>query len=76
VRREIRKFLSGVFAGFAIEHAVIAVYIAQGVFNEPRLIGREWGAVWGWLGAALCLIVSVCLGYFGWRRTAPGSLTS
>lgn len=68
VGREIVKFLSGMFAGFAIEHAVIAIYLSAGVFDLPRFMGRQWPDWSPWLGAALYGAISIWLGYLGWRK--------
>ncbi|MFM8598615.1 MAG: hypothetical protein ACKOB8_06365 [Mycobacterium sp.] len=70
MKRDILKFLSGLFAGFAIEHAVIAMYVVAGVFGLPRFMGRQWPDWSPWLGAALYGAVSIWLGYLGWRRNA------
>lgn len=67
MKRDIYKFMSGMFTGFAVEHAVIALYMSQGVLNQPNLFGREWGPGSGWLGALLYTILSLWLGYLGWR---------
>lgn len=71
MRRDVYKFLSGMFAGFAIEHALVAVYISQGVLNQPYYFGREWGAGSGWFGAVLYSAISLSLGYLGWRSAKP-----
>lgn len=68
MRREILKFLSGLFAGFAIEHAVIAMYLSAGVFELPAIMGRQWPDWSPWLGAALYGAISIWLGYLGWRK--------
>lgn len=70
MKREILTFLSGLFAGFAIEHAVIAMYLAAGVFDLPRIMGRQWPDWSPWLGAALYGAVGIWLGYLSWRRKA------
>ena len=70
MRRDIFKFLSGLFAGFAIEHAVIAMYLQAGVLDLPEFMGRQWPDWSPWLGAALYAAISVWLGYLGWRRKA------
>ena len=70
MRRDLLKFLSGMFAGFAVEHAVIAIYMATGVFDLPRFLGRSWPDWSPWLGALLYGAVSVWLGYLGWRKKA------
>ena len=67
MKRDAFKFLSGMFAGFAIEHAVIAVFIAQGDVGKPHYFGREWGAGSGLLGAVLYSAIGLWLGYLGWR---------
>lgn len=67
MKRDVYKFLSGMFAGFAIEHALIAVFIAQGALKQPMYFGREWGAQSAWFGAAMYLALCVWLGYLGWR---------
>jgi len=67
VRRDVYKFLSGMFAGFAIEHAVIAIYLSAGVFNLPQFVGRQWPNWSPWVGAALYAAISLWLGYIGWR---------
>ena len=61
------------FAGFAIEHALIAVYMAQGTLNPPHVFGREWGAESGWVGAAFYVALSLWLGYLGWRSSKSPS---
>lgn len=68
VKRDIFKFLSGLFAGFAIEHAVIAMYLSAGVFDLPKFMGRQWPDWSPWLGAALYAAISIWLAYLGWRR--------
>ena len=70
MRREILKFLSGMFTGFAVEHAVIAIYLQVGALDLPEFMGRQWADWSPWLGAALYAAVSVWLGYLGWRRKA------
>lgn len=67
MRRDVYKFLSGMFTGFAIEHALIAVFISQGGLNQPHYFGREWGPGSAWFGAALYLALGLWLGYLGWR---------
>ncbi len=69
MRRDLYKFLSGLFAGLAVEHAVLAVCLAQGVLNQPQFFGRDWGAASGVFGAALYLILSLSMGYLGWRKS-------
>ncbi len=73
MRRDVYKFLTGMFAGFAIEHALVAVYISQGVLNQPHFFGREWGAGSGWFGAVLYSAISLWLGYLGWRSAKPAA---
>ena len=68
MKREIVKFLSGLFAGFAIEHAVVATYLLAGVFDLPQFMGRQWPDWSPWLGAALYAAISIWLGYLGWRK--------
>lgn len=67
MRRDVYKFLSGMFAGFAIEHALIAVFISNGGLNQPHYFGRDWGAGSAWFGAVLYLALTLWLGYLGWR---------
>ncbi len=67
MKRDVYKFLSGMFAGFAIEHAMVAVFISQGALGQPNYFGRDWGAGSAWAGAALYLAISLVLGYLGWR---------
>jgi len=71
VKRDVCKFLSGMFVGFAIEHALIAVFILQGVVNQPHFFGREWGPQSAWFGAAMYLALSIWFGYLGWRTPKP-----
>lgn len=71
MRRDVYKFLSGMFAGFAVEHALIAVFIAQGVLNQPHYFGRDWGAGSGVIGAVFYLALCLWLGYLGWRSVKP-----
>ena len=62
------------FAGFAIEHALIAVFISQGALNQTHYFGRDWGAGSAWFGAGLYLALSLWLGYLGWRSAkSPAS---
>ena len=68
MKRDILKFLSGLFAGFAIEHAVIAMYLSASVSNLPQFVGRQWPDWSPWLGAALYAAISTWLGYLGWRK--------
>lgn len=68
VKRDIFKFLSGLFAGFAIEHAVIAMYLSAGVLDLPQFMGRQWPDWSPWLAAALYAAIAVWLGYLGWRK--------
>ena len=68
MRGEIYKFLSGLFAGFAVEHAVIAIYLSMGVFDLPQFMGMQWPDWSPWLGAALYAAVSFWLGYLGWWK--------
>ena len=37
------------------------------MFNEPHYLGRTWRAASFWIAAALYLVVSVLLGYLGWK---------
>ena len=67
MKREICKFLSGLFGGFAVEHAVIALYLAAGTFDLPRFMGRQWPEWSPWVGAALYAAISAWLGVLGWR---------
>ena len=66
-KRELYKFLCGFLAGAGVVHANIGFGIAAGMFNEPHYLGRTWSAASLWIGAALYLVVSVLLGYLGWR---------
>ncbi len=68
VKRDIFKFLSGLFAGFAVEHAVIAIYLSAGGFDLPQFMGRQWPDWSPWLGAALYGAIGIWLGYLGWRK--------
>lgn len=68
MNREIVKFMSGLFAGFAVEHAVIAIYLASGVFDLPEFMGRQWPDWSAWLGAALYAAISIWLGFLGWHK--------
>ena len=70
MRRDVYKFLCGLFAGFSIEHAVMAVYMAQGALGQTHMFGRDWGTGSAWFGAALYGVVSLVLGYLGWRPVA------
>lgn len=67
MNRGILKFLSGLFAGFAIEHAVIAIYLSAGVFDLPQFMGRQWPNWSPWFGAAFYAAISIWLGYLAWR---------
>jgi len=67
MRRDVFKFLSGLFAGFAIEHAVTAIYLSAGVIALPVFLGRQWPNWSPWIGAVFYAAVSVWLGYLGWR---------
>lgn len=69
-KQEIFKFLCGFLAGAGVVHANMGVAIATGMFNEPRYLGHTWSATSLWVGAAGYLIVSVVLGYLGWRRNS------
>jgi len=73
VKRDVLKFASGMFAGFAIEHALIAVFIAQGALDQPHYFGREWGPQSAWFGAALYLALCTWLAYLGWRTPRPNN---
>ena len=73
VRRDVFKFVSAVFAGFAVEHALIAVFIAQGALNQPHYFGREWGPQSAVFGAAMYLALSIWLGWLGWRTPPPAT---
>lgn len=73
VKRDIYKFLSGLFAGFAIEHAVTAIYLSANVFDLPQFLGRQWPEWSPWLGAALYAVISIGLGYLGWRKTGAAA---
>lgn len=68
MRRDVYKFLSGMFAGFAIEHALIAVFMSQGSFGPTHYFGRDWGPGSAWFGAAFYLAICLALGYRGWRQ--------
>lgn len=48
--------------------------MAQGALSQPHMFGREWGAGWGWVGAALYGAISIWLGYLGWR-SVPSQAT-
>ncbi len=65
---DLFKFFAGMFAGFAIEHAVVAIYLSLGVFTLPKFLGREWPNWSPWLGAALYAAIALWLGYLGWRK--------
>jgi len=67
MKREVFKFLSGFLAGAGVVHANIGFGIATGMFNEPHYLGRTWSAGSLWAGAAVYLLASLVLGYFGWR---------
>lgn len=69
MKRDVFKFLSGLFAGFAIAHAVIAIYHSAGLFDLTQIMGRQWPDWSPWLGAALYGAISVWLGYLGWRNS-------
>lgn len=68
-KREILKFLCGFLAGVGVVHANIGFAIAAGLFNEPHYLGRTWSAASLWLGAGFYLLVSILLGYLGWRSS-------
>lgn len=68
-KREVYKFLCGFLVGAGAVHANIGFAIAAGVFNEPRYLGKTWSAESLWLAAALYFVVSVLLGYLGWRQS-------
>lgn len=76
MKRDVYKFLCGMVAGFAIEHAMIAVFTS----GELHYFGRDWDPSWGWLGAVLYSAISLWLGYLGWRPakspTSTGSLSA
>lgn len=72
MKREVFKFLCGLFAGLSLEHAVIAIYMAQGVINQPTFLGRQWGPWSGLVGAAMYLALSLWMGYLGWRKPKEG----
>lgn len=67
MRVEIFKFLCGLFAGFAVEHAVVAMYLSAGVFHLPQFIGVQWPDWSPWLAAALYAAISFWFGRLGWR---------
>ena len=67
-RRELYKFLCGFLAGAGVVHANMGFAIAAGIFDEPRYLGHTWSATALWIGAALYLLVSVVVGYLGWRN--------
>ncbi len=67
MKRDVYKFLSGLFAGFAIEHALVAVFISQGTLNQPHFLGTEWPDWSAWIGAAFYAAISLWVGYLGWR---------
>ncbi len=66
-KREVYKFLCGFLAGAGLVHANIGFAIAAGMFNEPHYLGRTWSAASLLIAASLYLVVSVLLGYLGWR---------
>ena len=66
-RREVFKFLSGFLAGAGVVHANMGFAIATGMFNEPRYLGRTWGASSLWIGAGVYLLAGLMLGYLAWR---------
>lgn len=72
-KREVFKFLSGFLAGAGVVHANMGFAIAAGMFDEPRYLGRTWGADSLWIGASVYLIASLLLGYLGWRSMTPAS---
>jgi hypothetical protein len=67
MKREVSKFFSGAFAGFAFTHVGFAVAIATGIFDEPVFLGRTWSAGFAWIEATSYAVISVALGYAGWR---------
>lgn len=66
-KREVLKFLCGFLAGAGVVHANVGFAIAAGMLNEPLYLGRTWSAASLWVAAAFYLVVSVLLGYLGWR---------
>lgn len=66
--REACKFVSGSFAALAFAHATYAVVTSYGGINEPVFLGRRWGVGYMWAEAAIYSVVSVALGYCGWRH--------
>jgi hypothetical protein len=67
MKREVSKFFSGAFAGFAFTHVGFAIAVATGIFDEPVFLGRTWSAGYGWIEAIIYAAISVALGYAGWR---------
>lgn len=68
MRGEVFKFLSGLFAGFAVEHAVVAMYLSVGVFHLPQFMGTQWPDWSTWLAAALYAAIAFWFGRLGWRK--------
>lgn len=77
MKRGAYKFLCGLFAGFAIEHAAIAVLVSRVSLDLPIFGVREWGGESGWFGVVLYSAVSLWMGYLGWRsEKVPGGTLS
>ncbi len=72
-KREVYKFLCGFLAGAGVVHANIGFGIAAGILNEPHYLGRTWSAPTLWIAAAIYLVVSILLGYLGWRGSPSES---
>ena len=67
MKREVSKFFSGAFAGFAFAHVGFAIAVATGIFDEPIVLGRTWSVGYAWTEAVIYAAISVALGYAGWR---------
>ncbi len=73
VKREVYKFLSGVFAGLALAHLGFALFASKGVVNEPIFLGIKWSIGFAWTEVAVYSALSLVLGYLGWRSAPVGS---
>lgn len=72
--RELCKFFSGFAAGLVLVHAMYAIWVSNGWINEPVWLDRTWGVGYMWGEAAIYLVISLVLAYFGWFRKKPQEL--